>query len=198
MLNILVLWNHLQSVHKFIGKDPPNKIQPNQSTIPTAFQTAPSSLSFDQQMKFDNALIDWIASDQQPFDVVEDEKFRQFAMKLNPRYKLPSANHATKLFDDRFDKLVCQIKDETKTAEHPSYTLDLWKSIRSDYYCSIVLHYIDNDWILRHHLIATSLVTSNHSAASIGKLAAEKLLPFLGVINCSIFLLLIHLHDIIT
>ena len=74
-----------------------------------------------------------------------------------------------------------KIAKETKKAKYPSYSLDLWKSVRKDYYCSIALHYIDDDWNLKHPLIATSLVSGTHTAENIGQLAAAKLAPFLGI-----------------
>ncbi len=73
------------------------------------------------------------------------------------------------------------IKD-TRKALFPSYSLDLWKSVKKDYYCSIGFHYIDDSWTLKHPLIATTLVHGSHTAENIGTIAYEKLRQFLGIV----------------
>jgi len=74
-----------------------------------------------------------------------------------------------------------KIKNFTRSiAAYPSYTADLWKSNAKQYYLSVALHYIDDDWLLHCLLICCEHVLGPHSKDIIGKLVAEKLTPFLG------------------
>lgn len=43
-----------------------------------------------RKQQLDEALVDMVAKDSQPFTVVEDEGFRGFVQKLDPTYILPS------------------------------------------------------------------------------------------------------------
>lgn len=138
-------------------------------------------MNTDEQRVFDDALVDWLVDSNQPFISVSNEKFRLFCHLLNEKYTLPSATTMVGLFEARYTQLVESVAKETRAARFPSYSLDLWKSVKKDYYCSIALHYITDDWELKHPLIATTLVLGDHTAANIGKLAAEQIPRFLGM-----------------
>jgi hypothetical protein len=97
------LWGHLSSKHDFVGHKSPQKL-PNNNTIDKTF--ARVELTTEQQSVIDEALIDWIAGSNQPFQVVECIEFRNFCGRLNSKYACPTASTATKLFDIRFEFLI--------------------------------------------------------------------------------------------
>jgi hypothetical protein len=78
---------------------------------------------------------------------------------------------------DLKDTLISKTKE---SAKYPSYTADLWKSQAKQYYLSVAIHYIDNDWVLHHPLICCTHVNDSHTKDVIGKLIADQLKPFLG------------------
>nr|XP_023664605.1 uncharacterized protein LOC111842341 [Paramormyrops kingsleyae] len=73
-----------------------------------------------RQKELDEALVDLIVKDSQPFSIVEDEGFRNFVKKLDPNYILPSRNTLKAMLKSRYrerkDKAMEEVK--THTAEH--------------------------------------------------------------------------------
>ena len=44
-----------------------------------------------------------------------------------------------------------------------AFTLDVWSSRARKDYISIVIHYIDNDWVLNKHIIGFRLLDVRHT-----------------------------------
>lgn len=85
------------------------------------------------------------------------------------------------LIDKKCEKDLETLKNIIKEkAKYPSYTADLWKSKAKQYYISIALHYIDDDWELHSPLICCSHINDSHDKETIGKLIAEKLKLFIS------------------
>jgi hypothetical protein len=75
-------------------------------------------------------LIEMIATDMQPFSIVNDLRFKRLIQKLNPRYKLPSKTHVKEklLLEIYATKKQMLINNLTETT-NVSLTTDIWNSI---------------------------------------------------------------------
>lgn len=56
----------------------------------------PRKMTPDKKKHLDNALLNMIVTDFQPFKVVEDKGFKQFVNLLNPNYFLPTRQAISK------------------------------------------------------------------------------------------------------
>lgn len=117
-------------------------------------------LSNTKQEEIDKALVNMIILDLMPLSCVEKEGFQKFVEILRPNYGIPSRGKLTKLIQDHYlqekSKLINFCKAQGKIL---TYTTDLWKSAAKEYYISVAVHFIDDDWNLHSPLLATKHIT---------------------------------------
>jgi hypothetical protein len=160
---------HLEQKHPYLTLIPASAKATNmiQSTIIQDNQTnsleitpAPTRVSHKQQQIYDQALVEMILSDLIPLSCVEKEGLQRFVAVLRPGYVLPSRPALNEMISQSFKSSTQElIQFCHKHAKYPSYTTDLWKSEAKQYYLSIALHFVDENWKLQSPLIATCHVT---------------------------------------
>jgi hypothetical protein len=133
-----------------------------------------------KQKTYDAAVVTMVIQDLLPFTCVEKEGLQNLVSTLRPGYALPSSGTLTKLVKLRFKDETQKLKQFCKAQKYLSYTADLWKSPAKDYYLSVALHFIDDNWNLHCPLIATKHVIGDHKKDTIGKLVGKLIAPFLG------------------
>jgi hypothetical protein len=69
-----------------------------------------------------------IATDMQPFSIVNDLGFRRLIQKLNPRYKLPSKRHLKEKLLPEIYAIKKQMLINDLIETHVSLRTDIWKS----------------------------------------------------------------------
>ena len=89
-----------------------------------------------------------IASDNQPFSIVEDQGFIEFIAHLQPHYLIPSRKYFTQ---DALPKLYSKIRgaiaEELDQAKLISFTSDLWTCSKSnESFISLTGHWLDEDF----------------------------------------------------
>ncbi|XP_075165097.1 E3 SUMO-protein ligase ZBED1-like [Haematobia irritans] len=111
-----------------------------------------------------------IASDIQPFSIVEDKGFRKFVKCLDPRYDLPSRTtlqnvHMANLYKETKTKLQLILNE----VDYCSITTDCWTSRANEGYLTVTCHFISNAFMLNSVVLSTKklLVTTNHCADNI-------------------------------
>ncbi|KAK1895522.1 Zinc finger BED domain containing protein 4 [Dissostichus eleginoides] len=91
-----------------------------------------------QQSKVDQALVKMIATDFQPFSIVEDRGFRAYTEALDPSYVLPSRGTISKrMLPNLFEKVRADIEEQIKTAPAVCLTTDCWTSNTTTSYMSV-------------------------------------------------------------
>ncbi|GES76749.1 zinc finger BED domain-containing protein RICESLEEPER 2-like [Rhizophagus clarus] len=74
---------------------------------------------------------------------------------FDPRYKLPDRHQTKKMVINKFDS--CRknvIYDLQKIPGKVFFTADMWTlTLSSEAYLSLIIHYIDQNWILQHFLL---------------------------------------------
>lgn len=148
------LHNHLTSKHPF-------KNQP--STLDTMLRSEAQFVSALRQRQIDEAVLMMMVQDLLPFRLVERSGFLNFCSVLCPNYLPPSRKTLATQFNVAFLSKLEQIKSLTRQAVSPSYACDLWKSKANDYYCSVTVHFIDQNWQLQSVLCATRHITGPHT-----------------------------------
>ena len=100
-------------------------------------------------------VVTWIISDQQPFNVVENEKFIDMVNVFDSRYKVPDRHQIKEKVVDVFDKRRLNIRyDILKIPGRVSFIADMWTStLSSEAYLGLTIHYIDENWTLRCFLL---------------------------------------------
>jgi len=181
------MWRHMKDSHPLtlnrddISDKPTNRFKQAQllNDMSLKQKTIPK-ITQQQQFVFDQLVVDMVIQDLMPLNTVEKTGFQSFVAGLKPGYVLPSRGKFNELLDTRFDEKNKKLMEMCHVVKYLSYTTDLWKSAAKDYYISIALHFIDDNWKLCSPLICTTHVKGSHKKDLIGKLVAEKMKPFIG------------------
>lgn len=94
-----------------------------------------------------------------PFNVVESPSFRNFINKINPGYPRPTRKTlSTALLEKHYTIHAENIIEKLKTAKFVAITTDCWSSIAKESYISITVHYIDQNTVLKSHILPVLLL----------------------------------------
>ncbi|XP_039279367.1 E3 SUMO-protein ligase ZBED1-like [Nilaparvata lugens] len=121
----------------------------------------------DIKRKIDEALVKMIATDLEPFTMVEREGFRNFVSVIDSKYELPSKTHLKNNF---FPQYHNQLEEKLKTllnkVKYVAITCDVWTSPSTEGYLTITCHFIHSA-SLCSAVLKTSCLTGSHTAEAI-------------------------------
>ncbi|XP_063050592.1 E3 SUMO-protein ligase ZBED1-like [Engraulis encrasicolus] len=117
------------------------------------------------QKNLDEKLVKMIASDLQPFSIVEDKGFREFTKALNPSYTLPGRKALSQsLIPERFVKCQAMVKERVAEAPAVCLTTDCWTSRTTSSYLAVTCHFVDDDFQMKSYLLDCFEFTERHTA----------------------------------
>ena len=118
-----------------------------------------------------------ICKDNQPFSIVEDDGFKKLIEHLEPRYTMPTRKHmANFVIPELFREVEARVKVQLQEAESVAITTDLWTSTACDDYLSVTVHFIDNNFQLRHICIEViPFEEVSHTGANISQFLTKTL-----------------------
>lgn len=128
----------------------------------------------------DKVIIDWIISDLQPFQVVENPYFIRIFKKFDPRYQVPNRQNLKNMVVNEFNNIRENIS--AHIAQIPgkiALTADMWTSkFTNDAFLGLTVHYIDQDWKLQNFLLDIIPFTQRHSGINIASSINSVLIDF--------------------
>ena len=128
------------------------------------------------QLEKKQAVIDWIILDIQPFKVVEGEAFRNMISNFDPNYQLPTRNTIKNFIIKSFNERKNLVKNYIKNIPGKvSITTDIWSSLKNESFLGITVHFIDENWMLRHFTLDIFKFEGSHT----GQLIADKIYEIL-------------------
>ncbi|KAE8219078.1 hypothetical protein CF319_g7159 [Tilletia indica] len=122
-----------------------------------------------------DALLVWIANDQQAFLAVEHPAFIAFCRALNPQVVLPSADTIYRRLMARYDLHFSKVKKMfAKLDSKISLTTDGWTAPNGEPYLSITAHWITPEWEHQSCLLAFLPFPAPHSALNAFEIIWDK------------------------
>ena len=114
--------------------------------------------TFDQDISREK-LARAIILHEYPLSIVDHAGFRDFASSLQPLFKMVSRNtikdDIMKIYEFEKGKMSSYLeKLETRMA----ITTDMWTSNKKKGYMAITVHYIDESWLLHHHIVRLDML----------------------------------------
>ncbi|XP_058487194.1 zinc finger BED domain-containing protein 4-like [Solea solea] len=85
----------------------------------------------------DEAVVNMIIKDSQPFSVVEDVGFRELMHLMDPNYILPSRKALKAMVDIKYQEAKEKAREQVQKAVAVSLTSDMWTSINMDAYLAV-------------------------------------------------------------
>ena len=172
--------DHLERKHHTALQQ--NHDRPDQSSkIPNYFSAKPVLQKYPRnspkKKSLDLKLALMIAVDFQPYQIVENQGFREFVEELDPRYDLMCRQTLTnRIVPQVFDLCKQATRGILDTIEYASITSDGWSSVSNDAYISVTIHFIDLDWVFRKMLLDIVPITDISEDADAVKCAIEQVL----------------------
>lgn len=114
----------------------------------------------------DNALINMIVKDLQPFQIVENSGFQEYSKVLNAEYKLPNRKQLALMVDEKYKLVSKSLKNELHDITYLALTSDIWTSDSNKSLISLTAHYI-YEYKLKSVVISTSEIQLHHTAENI-------------------------------
>ena len=172
------LWNHLLKIHKeehdkLKRKKDDVKIKKvvRQPTIQTLLAPkAPYGPRHPKQKEFDKNVKQQFVNDCVPFSMAGSPHFRKTIGDLDPRIKVKSpktyANYLRK--DEQKVKKVVKRLIKSKASVLIGLTADMWDDRKSNSFCSLTAHFIDDNFDLIRAVPAIKFFgTSRHTSENI-------------------------------
>ncbi|CAB4443300.1 unnamed protein product [Rhizophagus irregularis] len=166
------LRNHIKKYHKHIHREA------NQTTL--KFKgNATSFYDKEKNSEFVKLLIKWIVIDMLPFSLVDSIYFNEFLQKLNPKFRCPGRttlkNEIMSEFKSRRECIVDFVKDIPGRC---SITTDIWSSIKNEAFIGVTIHFITNEWKLKHFTLEVLRITGSHTGNAIYEILNKLLEDF--------------------
>jgi hypothetical protein len=123
----------------------------------------------EEMLVRDQALVEWVTVDLQPFSVVTNVQFINLVNTLDPRYHLPGKTNIKEKVVDNFDKMRKNIKlDIDKIPGKVSLTSDMWTStLNNNSFLGLTIHFIDQEWKMQHFLLDIISFDERHNTINI-------------------------------
>ena len=148
------------------------------ATITDSFAKAvPLPNNSERYKKLTKAVCYFICKDQQPFDTINNSRFRHMLSVFQPCYVPPdrktiASNHILALYDAVKQDFTKQM---TNDVEYFSIMTDLWSSRVKQSYIAVMIHYLTVSLEMKSHLIETKEFAEAHTGKMISK-ALEQVL----------------------
>lgn len=112
------------------------------------------------------ALLDMIVIDCQPFQIVENERFRMYTKVLNADLELPSRKKITEMLEEKYKIQSKDLKKKMEDVDYIALTSDGWSSDSIKSFMSVTAHLIEGG-TLKSLVISTAEITDSHAAQNI-------------------------------
>ncbi len=131
------------------------------------------------QRKFDDGVLDYIIEDLRPFNAVSGSGFRKLISLANPRLTVKDRTTYARRLPQRLEEVQRKVADKLAESKDnilsASFTSDMWTSRANDSFLSLTIHYVDEDFILRHFVLHCDPFEGTHDSDSIAKTLDEQI-----------------------
>lgn len=173
---------HLKRKHGIdacAARDSPNGPRPKSSKIDTSRGASGSgvagqlrlgelsklSATSKRSQSITSAIGYYLAKDLRPFSTVENQGFVNLLKVTEPRYVIPCRKHfSNKVIPDLVKCTEETLRKDMLSADFFALTSDGWTSRATESYETITVHYIDDNWTMKNHVLQTKCVNDHSSA----------------------------------
>ena len=112
-----------------------------------------------------------VALDLKPIRMVEG--FLKLLHYLEPRYKVLSRKHVTKMIQNKHKSVREKLQTKLKEANSISLTTDIWSSAATEVYITVTAHYISPEWQLYFCVLETPDMPERYTGQNIADRLVE-------------------------
>ncbi|CAH1170700.1 unnamed protein product [Phaedon cochleariae] len=123
------------------------------------------TLSKRQEEMITDAVVYFIATSMQPYNIVEQHGFKHLMKTAVPSYKLPSRKTLSECkIPKLYNETVQKIKDRLAEINEMSFTTDCWTSTGNKPYIALTAHYISKEWKLEGVCLNCAELNEDHTS----------------------------------
>ena len=139
------------------------------SITETFHQVEPLPRSSKRWKQLNNSVCLCIAKDMLPVSITSNADFLNMLHTFEPRFVLPdrktfTQHYLPELYESGRARVATAMKYGLK---YFSLTIDGWTSCANHSYIAHTIHYIDNKWNLKNHLLDTAEMSMDHTAMNL-------------------------------
>src|SRR6266511_2537409 len=125
------------------------------------------------------AVIEWIVLDMQAFQVVEGQAFHKMLSILDPQYQVPGRKNVKNVILKQFEKKRERIASFIKNIlGKVALTTDIWSSLKFEGFLGVTIHFIDENWVLKHFTLDVFRFKGSHTGQAIANEIYKVLVEF--------------------
>src|SRR6266542_3881664 len=125
------------------------------------------------------AVIEWIVLDMQAFQVVEGQAFHKMLSILDPQYQVSGRKNVKNVNLKQFEKKRERIASFIKNIPGKvALTTDIWSSLKFEGFLGITIHFIDENWVLKHFTLDIFRFKGSHTGQAIADEIYKILIEF--------------------
>lgn len=134
------------------------------------FQTTLKMTAASNKKKIDKYLTMMIATDFQPYSIVEDKGFRKLVEVLNPSYKLPTRQKIRyELMPELYQCAKTQLAKMLENIKNVALTADMWSNQNMDCFLTVTIHFFNQN-ILKSYVLTTCDVPTSHTGENLAEI----------------------------
>lgn len=161
--NTTNLMDHLKRMHPTLLKDQPLE----KAKCMTKFlkRDILYSNTSEKKKRIDKLVLNMVASDVLPLNVVNNVGLTKLIHELDPRYKMPSKTHLRNvLLKNEYNSIKETLKAELQIVESVALTTDGWSSRANESYLTVTCHFVTESFELASKILSTNqLITPTKS-----------------------------------
>ncbi|CAM4665410.1 unnamed protein product [Leuciscus chuanchicus] len=113
------------------------------------------------------ALVNMVIKDSQPFSIVDDDGFRELLHVLDPTYVIPMRKALKVMVDHKYKEAKEKAREQLQKVAAISLTSDMWTSLNMDAYLAVTCHFIDDNDKLCTILLGVEHFPNSHTAENL-------------------------------
>ncbi|XP_019748743.1 zinc finger BED domain-containing protein 1-like [Hippocampus comes] len=127
------------------------------------------SNAMGRKQALDEALVNLVVKDWQPFSIVDDCGFKALVASLDPTYALPSRRALKKMVAEKSEEEKSKAKAAVGGAEAVSLTAETWSSIQTDARVAVTCHFLDDSMKVATALLGVLPLPEAHTSSHISE-----------------------------
>src|SRR6266542_901834 len=125
------------------------------------------------------AVIEWIVLDMQAFQVVEGQAFHKMLSILDSQYQVSGRKNVKNVILKQFEKKRERIASFIKNIPGKvALTTDIWSSLKFEGFLGVTIHFIDENWVLKHFTLDVFRFKGSHTGQAIADEIYKVLVEF--------------------
>ncbi|KAJ7997536.1 hypothetical protein DPEC_G00230030 [Dallia pectoralis] len=113
------------------------------------------------------ALVNMVIKDTQPFSIVDDDGFRELLHVLDPTYVIPTRKGLKAMVDRKYKDAKEKVREQLQEVAAVSLTSDMWTPLNMDAFLAVTCHFIDDNDKLCTILLGVEHFPKSHTAENL-------------------------------